>query len=136
MMMSLLIDVWDKRGIVTTSVNGVYLHAKINNFTVLTFSYKAVNILCKMNNAYLKFVCLEIGKKLMYIWLLKALYGCVKSALLWYEIFTTTLQNLGFKLNPYDKCAANKVIDGKQFTISWHVDDNKYHMLTRRWSIR
>jgi hypothetical protein len=29
----------------------------------------------------------------------------------------------GFKLNPYDECIANKMIDGKQCTIVWHVDD-------------
>ena len=28
-------------------------------------------------------------------------------------------------LNPYDKCVANKMINGKQCTISWYVDDNK-----------
>jgi hypothetical protein len=32
---------------------------------------------------------------------------------------------MGFKLNPYDRCIANKMIDGKQCTILWHVDDLK-----------
>ena len=57
--------------------------------------------------------------------MLKALYGCVQSALLWYELFSTTLQSDGFALNPYDTCVANKTIDGKQCTIAWYVDDNK-----------
>jgi hypothetical protein len=65
------------------------------------------------------------GKKVLYLQLLKALYGCVKSALLWYELFTGTLQQMGFKLNDYDPCVANKEIDGKQCTIGWYVDDNK-----------
>ena len=30
-----------------------------------------------------------------------------------------------FTINPYDKCVANKVIDGKQCAIVWYVDDNK-----------
>ena len=29
------------------------------------------------------------------------------------------------EINPYDRCVANKVIDGKQCTIVWYVDDNK-----------
>ena len=49
----------------------------------------------------------------------------MKSALLWYELFTTTLKDMGFELNPYDECVANKMINGKQCTIAWHVDDNK-----------
>jgi hypothetical protein len=32
---------------------------------------------------------------------------------------------MGFELNKYDRCVANKMIDGKQCTILWHVDDLK-----------
>ena len=32
---------------------------------------------------------------------------------------------MGFVLNPYDLCVANKTIDDRQCTIVWHVDDNK-----------
>ena len=31
----------------------------------------------------------------------------------------------GFVLNPYNNCVANKMIDGTQCTILWHVDDLK-----------
>ena len=31
----------------------------------------------------------------------------------------------GFKLNPYDSCVANKIVNGKQMTVIWHVDDLK-----------
>jgi hypothetical protein len=47
----------------------------------------------------------------LYLKLIKALYGCVKLALLWYELFAGTLIKLGFELNPYDMCVANKVIN-------------------------
>ena len=32
---------------------------------------------------------------------------------------------MGFELNPYDLCKANTIIEGKQCTMSWYVDDNK-----------
>ena len=32
---------------------------------------------------------------------------------------------MGFKINPYDSCVANKLIDRKQCTIVWYVDNNK-----------
>jgi len=32
---------------------------------------------------------------------------------------------MGFELNPYDPCVVNYMIDGKQCTIVWYVDDNK-----------
>jgi len=39
------------------------------------------------------------------------------------KLFSNTLQKLGFTLNPYDKCIANKMINSKQMTIPWYVDD-------------
>ena len=76
------------------------------------------------NPEYKKFVVLENGEKTLYMQPMKAFYGCIKMALLWYELFTGELRQMSFKLNPYDKCVANKMIDGKQCTIAWWVDDN------------
>jgi hypothetical protein len=53
----------------------------------------------------------------------KALYGMMKSALLFYRKLVADLRSIGFELNPYDPCVANKVIDGEQMTICWHIDD-------------
>ena len=30
---------------------------------------------------------------------------------------------MGFVINPYDPCVANKMVNGTQMTIRWHVDD-------------
>ena len=57
--------------------------------------------------------------------IVKALYGCIESALLWYNLFLDKLTKLGFKVNEYDRCVANKMINGKQCTIVWYVDDVK-----------
>ena len=56
---------------------------------------------------------------------MRALYGCLESALLWYNLYYTTLVDMGFKLNPYDLCVANKIINGNQCTVDFYVDDNK-----------
>ena len=57
--------------------------------------------------------------------MLRALYGCLELALLWYDLYSSTLCKLGFALNDYDKCVANKIINDKQCTIVFYVDDNK-----------
>jgi hypothetical protein len=54
--------------------------------------------MCQVNPKYEKFVVIENGKKVLYLQLLKALYGCVQSALMWYDLFTNTLVQMGFKL--------------------------------------
>ena len=45
--------------------------------------------------------------------------------MLWYNLYVNTLKDMGFEFNPYDKCVANKMIDNKQCTVVFHVDDNK-----------
>ena len=47
------------------------------------------------------------------------------ASLLFYCKFTKSLIEKGFELNPYDPCVANKMIEGKQMTICFHVDDCK-----------
>jgi len=88
---------------------------------------RALNLIKEKRSGKLKGRACADGcsKKVLYLQLLKALYGCVQSALLWYNLFLNTLVQLGFKLNPYDLCVANSQIKGKQCTIAWYVDDNK-----------
>ena len=74
---------------------------------------------------YHPFVVMENGKTVLYVELLKALYGLLKSALLFYKKFLGDIQSQGFEVNPYDPCVANKIVNGKQLTVVWHVDDLK-----------
>ena len=48
----------------------------------------------------------------------------IESALLWYSLYIEVLLKNGFELYPVDKCMANKIIDDKQCTIGFYVDDN------------
>ena len=56
---------------------------------------------------------------------LQEIYGCMESSLMWYELFSETLVKEGWTINTYDKCAANKEINGRQCMIVWCADDNK-----------
>jgi hypothetical protein len=59
----------------------------------------------------------------MVVKLLKALYGCVESSKLWYDLLATTIEELGYIRNPYDQCVFNKVRDYIQCTVLVYVDD-------------
>jgi hypothetical protein len=61
----------------------------------------------------------------LYVKLQKALYGCLRSALFFYKKLLKDLEDRGFVVNPYDPYVGNKTVNGKQFTITWHVDDLK-----------
>jgi hypothetical protein len=51
------------------------------------------------------------------------MYGMMKSALLFYQKLLSELRSTGFIINPYDPCIANKIVNGNQLTLQWHVDD-------------
>ena len=55
----------------------------------------------------------------------RALYGCLRSALLFYERMLENLKPRRFIINPYDPYVANMIINGKHMTIPWHVNDLK-----------
>ena len=78
-----------------------------------------------INEEYEQYVRYENGKKVLYLRILRALYGCIESALQWYNLYKDTLESEGFIVNPYDLCVTNKVINGKQCTLAWYVDENK-----------
>ena len=125
LMLSLMIDAKEGRDVATADVAGAYLHAIMDDFVIVKLTGKTIDIMCDVNPDLRKLVVIENGIKVLYLQLVKALYGCIKSALLWYECFSSCLKGLGFTLNPHDLCVANKLIDGKQCTIVWYVDDCK-----------
>ena len=58
-----------------------------------------VEIMCEVNKEYEKYVIYEGKKKVLYLRVYRTLYGCLKSALLWYNLYTNTLNKYGFVLN-------------------------------------
>ena len=125
---SFMIDAYERRTVAVLDILGAYLHVKVKHGksrVIMKLRGEYVEYMCKSNENYRKYVCYENGVKTLYLKLLRALYGCIESALLWYELFVSKLQKLGFTLNPYDKCVANKIVNGKQCTVLWYVDDIK-----------
>ena len=86
----------------------------------------AVDIMCKVDEVNKNYITYEKENKVIYMKVEKALYCCVQSALLWWNTFKSKLEQMGFKLNPYEPCIANKEINNKWYTICWCVDDMKF----------
>ena len=72
---------------------------------------------------YRKYVTNEKGITVLYVELEKALYGMLQVALLLWRNVSSSLQDWGSGINPYDWCVSNKTVNGKQMTVAWHVDD-------------
>jgi hypothetical protein len=48
----------------------------------------------------------------------------MKSALQFNMKLVSELQEMGFEINPYDPCVANKMVNGTQMTIIWDIVDD------------
>ena len=68
--------------------------------------------------------CNAHGEKQILLQCLNALYGTMVASLLYYRKFNS-LKKYGFIMNPYDSCVWNKLVENKQLTICFHVDDCK-----------
>ena len=100
-----------------------------DKFLMMRIRDEFVDVMSEVNPEYIPYVRYDNGKKVLYLKILRYIYGCIESALLWYKLYSETLEGMGFFINPYDRCVANKMIKGKQCTIVWYVDDNKlYHI--------
>ena len=68
-------------------------------------------------------VVYENGRKVLYVQVLRAIYGMLTASLLWYLKFRKDLEETGFVFNPYDPCIVNRMKAGGQHTVRFHVDD-------------
>ena len=120
LMMVLLIAAKEGRKAMKIDIGGAYLNAEMTGEEVIMEVDKMLTSIVKRHLPDIE-PYVEDGKLL--VRLDKALYGCVQSAKLWYEKLTGVLKNMGFVPNPVDPCIMNKMIDGKQCTLSIFVDD-------------
>ena len=126
LMSTCLIDAIEGRYVATANIPGAFLQADMDEDVWIKFELEMVDILVSIDkDLYGPCVCHYKNKLFLYAKAKKAIYRCLRSALLFYQIFTRELNQWGFKMNPYDSCTFNKMVMGSQLTIMFHVDDCK-----------
>ena len=128
-MLSCMIDAHERRDVATADIPGAFLQTKWpkeeKDVHVMLDGEMAM-LLAKIDPpTYQRFVHHRRGEPYIYCRLNVALYGTILVAVLFWRKLTRFLVDCGFEVNPYDWCVMNKMIDGKQCTILWHVDDLK-----------
>jgi hypothetical protein len=113
------------RNVAIVDIPGAFMQADIDEIVHVRFTDKMVDLLVDVDESYREYVHYENGNKVLYVELLKALYGTLRAARLFWEKLSSQLKSWGFISNPYDCCVMNKIVDGKQCTVAWHVDDLK-----------
>ena len=122
-----VVDAWEGRKVTVLDVPGAFMQVDMDETVHVRFEGEMVDKLLEIDeHLYASYVTEEKGKKVMYVELLKALYGTLQAARLFWEKLQAKLVNdWGFTPNRYDSCVVNKKVNGKQLTVAWHVDDLK-----------
>ena len=124
--MTAVIDAMENRTVAVVDIPGAFMQADMDPGVYMRIDGAMAELLMEIDyDIYQPHMVKEKGKPVIYVELLKALYGTLRAARLFWETLSGKLQEWGFILNPYDSCVANKHVNGKQCTITWHVEDLK-----------
>lgn len=125
-MITCAIEAAESRDVATVDIPGAYLSVDMDELVYVRFRGVMAEILQQIDpGKYKKYTVTEKGKPVIYAALNKALYGTLRGSLLFWKKLIGELVGRGYEWNPYDWCVVNRMVDGKQFTIGWHVDDLK-----------
>ena len=128
-MITATIKAHEQCDLATIDIPGAFLNSYKEKETSMLLRCRLAELMVQVDpNLYRKFIIYDKNNNaLLYVNVSKAIYGLLKSALLFYKKIVADLQNYETPLviNPYDLCVANAAIKGKQMTITWYVDDLK-----------
>ena len=97
---TLLIHIFEVRDVATFDIPGAYIHAKMpkDKTVVLKLKGKFVSIMCEINPEYKQHVRIEVKTSVLYLSVLRTLYGCIESEIQWYILYKPTLEkSFGFE---------------------------------------
>ena len=128
LMLSCMIDAFEGRDVATADIPAAFLQTEYTKGdTHIRIEGPMLELLTELDpGLYRKYIkTYPNGKKVLFAEIKKAIYGTTNASLLFWLKLSASLKDMGFVRNPYDWCVMNKMIDGKQCTILWHVDDLK-----------
>ena len=124
------IEAKENRDVMTIDIPNAFIQTDMESTgderVVMKVTGTLVDMLVDMApEVYRDHVTHEGNTKVLYMEVLKAIYGMLQSSVLFYKKLKKDVQEIGFVINPYEPCVANRVVDNRQQTITWHVDDLK-----------
>ena len=122
LMTSCLIDAIDERKVVTCDNLGAFLQGlwpQNEHPGYIKFEVIMVNMLCEINPSYRNKVMRTKDKKRIFLFgaLVKAVYGTLLGAIIFYKKLSSHLIRHGFEMNEYDQCTFSEIVNGEQLTV-------------------
>jgi hypothetical protein len=106
------IAAYERRHVRCFDVPGAFLHTDTDENVLMVLRGALAEMMVRIApEIYREYVTLDSkGTPLLYVKLKKALYGMLRSSLLFYRKLRKELEQYGFEVNPYDPCVANKMV--------------------------
>ena len=124
------IDAYEVRDIMFLDVPNTFIQANMTpnkdgeERVIMKITGVLVDMLVELDSeTYRKHATFENGDKVIWVFLLREIYGMLLAALLFYRKFLGKLKNIGFEFNTYDPCVYNRIKVYKQHTVIFHVDN-------------
>jgi hypothetical protein len=112
-LLTAIINTKEGRYVVVIDIPNAFIQTRLKNEedkAIMRMRGTLAELLVKVApEIYSKYVTINAkGETVMYVCLLNALYGIIRADLLFYQRFVKDLRSIGFELNPYNPCVANK----------------------------
>ena len=122
-----VIDAHEGRNVAVIDVQNAFLQSENDQRIIIATRGKTAELLVRLNpELYQPYIWYsKKGVPMLHVLVSKALYGMLRAALLFYRKLRRNLEEMGFEVNPYDPCVANRDVNGTQCTVVWHVDNLK-----------
>lgn len=123
------IDSHEGRSIMIMDIPNAFIQAGIpkrekGDQIIMKIRGKLVDWLVEiLPETYRNKVVIENEVKVLYLKSVRAIYGMLEAALMWYRRLRTDLEKEEYIFHEYDPCIVTKVINGRQHLVRFHVDD-------------
>ena len=123
---SCAIDAREAREVATLDIPGMFLQTQAKPESLFVVLRGAMlKELLAVAPEFKSYVEFSNGRPVLYCECDKCLYGSLDSGKLSYLKLSKFLEENGFVPNPFEPCWFNKVVDGHQLSVIFHVDDLK-----------
>jgi hypothetical protein len=108
------IDAEEGRDVMTVDIPNAFVQTKLDNNqekVIMKIWGILVDMLIEINpEMYGSYIVYEGNNRVIYVRMLRVLYGMIQSALVFYKKFRSDIETISFKVNDYDPCVANRII--------------------------
>jgi hypothetical protein len=129
-MLTAIVDAKEGRDVMTCDIPNAFIQTKLpkveedDERIIMKITGVLGDLLVSLSpEVYGPHVVSDKHRRVLYVQVLRGLYGMLVAALLWYIKFRGDLETKGYQFNPYDPCVANKIIAKRRHTVRFHVDD-------------